>query len=414
MDLNQEILEKYKNYYNPSLARLLKFSGYATIETKGEGVYIIDHLGNKFLDCHGGFGVFAAGHCHPKIIEAVKKQLEMLPLSAKVFLNKPLAELAEMLAKITPGNLQYSFFCNSGAEAVEGALKLARLYTKKTKIISALGAFHGKTMGSLSVSGRELYKKPFEPLIPDFIQVPFADLENLEKAIDEKTAAVILEPIQGEGGIIFPPQNYLSEVRKLCTDKKILLIIDEIQTGLGRTGKMFACEHFQIAPDIMLLGKALGGGVMPIGAFIGTKEVWQPFFEAPLIHTSTFGGSELACIAGLEALKVIQEENLPQNAKEQGNYLLTKLKEIKEKYPQIIAEARGLGLMIGVEMVKEGYAGGVIFEMARQKVIGAYTLNMPKVIRFEPPLIIKKEEIDFALDVFEKSISKVQKQFIKN
>ncbi|MFH1452498.1 MAG: aspartate aminotransferase family protein [Armatimonadota bacterium] len=408
-----EVREKYKKYYNPSLLRLLKFSGYDTVEVKGEGVYIYDINGRRFLDCAGGYGVFSLGHSHPKVIQAVKEQLDKMALSAKVFLNKPLADLCEKLAQITPGDLQYSFICNSGAEAVEGAIKLARYSTGKKEIITAKGAFHGKTLGSLSASGRELYKEPFRPLLPEFIQVNFNDIEDLKNNISEETAAVLLEPVQGEGGIITPDDDYLKQVRELCDENNTLLITDEIQTGLGRTGRMFAVDHYGVCPDIMLTAKALGGGVMPIGAFTGTEKVWECFKKSPLIHTSTFGGNPLACAAALAAINVIEEENLVDNSAKMGEYLTSELGKIKEKYPEIVSEIRGKGLLAGVEMTKEGYAGSIIFEMAKNNVIGAYTLNLPKVIRFEPPLIINKEQVDECVKAFEAGVKKTKEMFIK-
>jgi len=405
---NREILEevsrKYRDYLSPSLARLMKFSGYNAVEWSGEGVIVRDLDGNEYLDFAGGYGVFSLGHRHPKVLAAVEDQLKRLPLSAKVFFNKPLADLAELLGTLTPGNLQYSFICNSGTEAVEGAIKLARMATGRTQILSTVNSFHGKTMGSLSASGRDLFKTPFEPLIPEFLHVPYGDAGALSEVITEHTAAIILEPIQGEGGIIVPPEGYFPAVRKLCDENKILLIADEIQTGLGRTGRLFAVEHWNVVPDIMTLAKALGGGIMPIGAFVGTPAVWEAFKSNPLIHTSTFGGNPLACAAGVAALGVLREEHLCENATIQGNFLLSALREVQARYPDIIDEVRGKGLMVGVEMREEKYGGTVIMEMARRRVIGVYTLNKPKVIRFEPPLIVNEKQIEQAVSAFESAV----------
>lgn len=405
---SNDILEKYKKYINPSLARILKVSGADKIETKSRGVYIKDQQGKKYIDCLGGYGTFNLGHSHPKVVEAIRKQLRKIPLSSKIFLNEQLANLCELLAKITPGNLQYSFICNSGTEAVEGALKLARLYTKKTKIISAFNSFHGKTLGALSASGRDIYKKPFEPLLPGFVQVPYGDIDAIEKEIDDNTAAIILEPIQGEGGVIIPDIDFLPQVREICTKQKILLIIDEVQTGMGRCGYLFACEHYNIVPDILIMAKSLGGGVMPIGAFISTEEIWKAFLPNPLLHTSTFGGGELACAAAIAGIKVTIEENLPQKAKESGAYFLSKLSYLSKKYPEIIKTVRGLGLLIGVELQKEGFGGMILPEMIKQGVLIAYTLNNPKVIRFEPPLIITKDIIDEVISAFENVLEKIK------
>jgi putrescine aminotransferase len=407
----REIEKKYRDYVSPSLGRLLKLGGYGTVEVKSEGVYVYNPDGEKYLDCAGGYGVFSIGHRHPRVIAAVKDQLDKVPLSAKVFFNEPLANLAEKLAQITPGRLQYSFFCNSGAEAVEGAIKAARLSTGRTKIIAAVNSFHGKTMGALSASGRELFKKGFTPLIPDVVHIPYGDFEALKASVDRETAAVIMEPIQGEGGIMVPPDNYLPEVRKQCDSVGALLIIDEVQTGLGRTGKMFAVEYWNVEPDLMCLAKALGGGVMPIGAFVGTPEVWEAFRENPLIHSSTFGGNELACRAALETIAVIEEENLVENSALQGEYLQKKLLEISGELPGIIGEVRGKGLMIGVELLEERFGGSVIMEMAKRRVIGVYTLNKPKVMRFEPPLVINREQVEECIRAFRESVVETKKRF---
>jgi putrescine aminotransferase len=401
-----EVLEKYRNHVNPSLARLLRLMGCNIVEEHSSGSSIFDTSGRRYIDCLGGYGVFSAGHRHPRIIRAVKDQLDKMPLGSKVFLNKPLADLSEALARVAPGNLQYSFFCNSGTEAVEGALKLARLYTGRREIISTNNSFHGKTFGALSATGREMFRKPFEPLLPCFKHVPYNDANAIREAITGDTAAVILEPIQGEGGIIVPDDDYLPAVRKICTDKGVLLIADEIQTGLGRTGKTFACQHWNIVPDILVLAKALGGGVMPVGAFMSTPEIWKSFAANPLIHTSTFGGNPLACVAALEFIEVLEEERLSENANHLGNYLMKGLNEVHSRYPQVINEVRGKGLMIGVELTKEGLAGVIFPEMVKEGVLTAFTLNNPKVIRFEPPLVITKEEINTVLQVFEKIVEK--------
>ncbi len=238
--------------------------------------------------------------------------------------------------------------------------------------------------------------------------MPFGDLDALENEVNKETAAVLLEPIQGEGGIIVPPDDYLKGVKEICSTSGALLILDEIQTGLGRTGRLFACQHYDVVPDIMVLAKALGGGVMPIGAIIGTPKVWSAFVKKPLLHTSTFGGNPLACVAAFAAIRVVLEENLSKRAEQVGAYFIDRMKRIQQKYPKIIDDVRGKGLMIGVELVKEGY-GVVIFpEMLRNGVLTAFTLNNPKVIRFEPPLIISKKEVDTVMDIFESAVRKTR------
>ncbi len=409
--LVQETLQKMRDYCNPSLARLLKFTGYDTVELEAQGAVIKDVYGREYIDCAGGYAVFNIGHRHPKVIRAVKEQLDRMPLSSKVFLSKPMVDLAELLAKIAPGNLKYSFFCNSGAEAVEGAIKLARLATKKTRIISTIGAFHGKTFGALSATGREIYKAPFRPLVGDFTHVTFGDPEAIEEAIDEGTAAVILEPIQGEAGIVIPPPDFLVEVRRICTEKKVLLIIDEIQTGLGRTGRMFAVEHYGVEPDIMTLAKGLSGGVVPIGAFMGIPEVWEALSPNPLIITSTFGGNPLACAAAKAAIEVVLEEGLCEKAAYLGDYLLNSLRDLQVGHANIISDVRGKGLMIGLELAREGLGGIIIPEMLKEGLTAVYTLNNPRVIRFEPPLVITKSQIDKVVEGVERAVGKAQSKY---
>jgi putrescine aminotransferase len=402
-----ETIVDYENHVNLGMAKLFKIMGLDTLEWKTSGTIIEDIEGNKYIDCLGGYGTFALGHRPPEVIEAVKEQLDLMPLSSKVLFNQALGQLARRLAEVTPGRLQYSFICNSGTEAVEGALKLAKMATGKKRIIAAVNSFHGKSLGSLSVTGRDVFRNPFKPLLPNIDHVIFGDLGDLSKSINHDTAAVILEPIQGEGGIILPPEDYLVGVRELCDNYGALLILDEIQTGIGRTGKMFACEHYDIVPDILTTAKALGGGVMPVGAFIATPEVWEVFNESPFMHTSTFGGNPLACRAAIATLNAIEKKELVQKAAESGEYLLNRLKELVKNYPGIINDVRGKGLMIGIEFQHESYGGLLISELFEAGVVVAYTLNQQKVIRLEPPLIISREELDKVVDALENALAKV-------
>lgn len=399
--ITKDVIDKYQKFVNPTQVALLKIGGFDHVEAFAEGVYLTDLDGNRYIDCLGGYGVFSLGHRNPKVVQAVRDQLDRIPLASKTFLNKPMADLAAKIAEITPGNLQYSFFCNSGTEAVEGAIKAARMATGRTEIIATTGAYHGKTMGALTATGRDIYKKSFGPLVPDFVHVSWNDAAALEAAVSSNTAAVILEAIQGEGGIQIPDDDYLPRARRACDAAGALLIIDEVQTGLGRTGTMFASEHWGIVPDIMTLAKALGGGVMPIGAFVGTADVWEKVFRKnPFIHTSTFGGGELACAAGLAAIDVVIELDLPGRAADIGGYFLAGLRSVRDMFPEVLVEARGKGLMLGVEFKDSDIGKLVIGTMIHRGVIAAYTLNNPNVIRFEPPLIITREQVDTVLDVF--------------
>ncbi len=405
--INAEITELYMNHVNPSLMRLLAFMGYDVVEDHSSGSHVFDVNGNDYVDCLGGFGVFALGHSHPKVIEAVKNQLEKMPLSSKVLLNEPNARLAAKLASLAPGNLQYSFICNSGTEAIEGALKLARLKTGKHGFIYTEKAFHGKTLGSLSVTGREAFQEPFRPLIPGTKMIPYADADALADAIDDDTAGFIFEPVQGEGGIHIPPDDYLPKVQEICRDKGVLMIADEVQSGMGRTGKMFACEHWGIEPDIMTLAKALGGGVMPIGAILGTPEVWQVFEENPLIHSTTFGGNPLACVAAIATLDVIIEEGLPEKAAKTGELIIQALKEIQRKYPDMIVDVRGKGCFIGIEFSDSDTGGLMISSLAARKILVSFTLNDQSVLRVEPALGIGGEDLERLLKALDESVSEV-------
>ena len=400
----EETIEKYEKYFNPAVARLFRFMGLASVETKAEGWIITDSDGRKFIDCLGGYGMFCLGHRHPKVVEAVKGALDSIPMCGEILFNRPMADLAERLAEITPGNLQYSFFVNSGTEAVEGALKIARLATGRKKYIAAKNAFHGKTYGSLTATGRDLFRKPFEPLLQNFTHVEFGNIEALEAAIDTETAAFILEPIQGEGGIIVPPDGYLAAVRALCDKYGVLMIADEVQTGIGRTGKWFGVDHEGVTPDIMALAKALGGGIMPIGSFTATPEVWAGLIESPFLHTSTFGGNQMACVAGLATLKVIEEEDLLNRGALAGAYLKKGLEEVQKDYPLVIKDVRGRGMMLGIELTKEGAGGMLMSLMIDSNILVAYTLNNPKVIRMEPSLTMPIEVIDQVLTAFRNAI----------
>jgi len=404
----RDTVEKYEKFINPAVAKLFRFMGLSTVEWRAEGSIIQDIDGKEYIDCLGGYGVFSLGHRHPKVVAAVKEQLDYMPMSSKVLFDKPMADLAALLAEITPGDLQYSFIVNSGTEAVEGALKLARIATGRCQVVSTINSFHGKTLGALSATGRDLFRDPFAPLLTGFSHVPFGDCAALAEAVTDMTAAVILEPIQGEGGIIVPPDDYMIEARRICDRSGALLICDEIQSGLCRTGKMFAVDHYGVVPDILTTAKALGGGVMPVGAFTARPAVWEKYITAPFLHTSTFGGNPLACAAAIGAITVMKEENLAERAANTGAYFIAAMKGLAQEYPDIIREVRGRGLMIGIELTKEGIGGLLLSELINRGVLVAYTLNNPKVIRIEPPLNISRDLVDTAIKAFAASIEVAQ------
>jgi putrescine aminotransferase len=406
-----EINRLYRNHVSPDLARLLKFGGPGSLEISASGSLVTDDQDREYLDLAGGYGVFNLGHSHPKIVQAVQRQLGKMALSSRVLLNPQTALLAHELAQICPGKLQYSFFCNSGTEAVEAALKFARLHTGRQRFVSCENSYHGKTFGSLSVTGRSKYRLPFEPLISEVEFVPFGDFEALETAINDQTAAFIVEPIQGEGGIQVAPDGYLQHARAVCDRTGCLLIADEVQSGLGRTGKWFGVDHWGVEPDLMTLAKALGGGVLPMGAVVGTADIWKSFKGQPLLHTSTFGGNPLACVAARTTLQVLREEGLLEKAAVTGQRIKQRLKEYAEHFVGLIREVRGLGLMIGVEFYDEAYAGMLISELVRARILAVYTLNQPSVIRLEPALNISSEQVEMFLSCFQSACDAISRKF---
>jgi len=430
----KEVKNLHKDYLNPSLASIMGLINFDKVYSFAQGSIVRDKEGKEYIDFLGGYGALNLGHNHPEVFAAVEK-VKNMPNILQASLGSLPAVLAKNLAQITPGKLQRSFFCNSGAEAVEGALKLARIATKRQRIIYCEGSFHGKSMGALSVTGRKKYQKHFQPLVPGCESVPFGDIKSLERKLkDNDVAAFIVECIQGEGGINVPPEGYLHSVRELCTKYNTLLIIDEVQTGLGRTGKMFACEHDNVEPDIMCLAKSLGGGLAPLGAFITTEKIQNKGYggiEKAMLHTSTFGGNAFSTAAGIAAIDVITKENLPQKAQEKGEYLINKLKDLQNKYP-VIKDVRGKGLMIGLELKgssntllnmlsrgavenlsNEYFASLVAGKLLNEyNIITAYTLNNPNVIRIEPPLNIGYEHLDHLIGALEGIFSENQ-SFVK-
>ena len=386
----EETIGKYEKYINPAQAKLFRFMGLASIEGHAEGWTITDSEGQEFIDCLGGYGMFALGHRHPKVVEAVEKELHAMPMCGKVLFNRPMADLAEALAEITPGELQYSFFVNSGTESVEGCLKVARLATKRKKFVAAKNAFHGKTFGSLTATGRDMYREPFKPLLDGFTHVEYGDAAAVDAAVDEDTAAVILEPVQGEGGIIVPPAGYLREVKEICEKKGALLIADEVQTGIGRTGSLFAYQQYGVQPDIVSMAKGLGGGV-PIGGVMAAEKCADVLGAGT--HGTTFGGNPLCCAAANTVLSIVNTPDFLQEVQEKGEYLKNKILSFGSDKVKTV---RGMGLMLGIVVDKDERADLVAKLM--DKGILVLTAGT-EAIRLLPPLVISYEEMDEALAV---------------
>ncbi len=404
----ERALEAFERHAGSALARLMRFMGAATLEWEAHGAVVRDLHGQEYID-FGGHGMFFHGHCHPRVVEAVQRQAARMGQSTRLLLNGLQAELAERLAELAPGDLAYTFFCNSGTEAVEGSLKLARAASGRQGVLATQGAFHGKTMGALSASGKALYRDPFLPLVPEFTHVPYGEAGALAAGAAEVAtrpgglAAVILEPIQGEAGAVLPPPGYLQAARAVCDRHGALLILDEVQTGIGRTGLMFACEAEGVVPDVLATAKSLGGGVMPIGAFTTRREHWQVFDENPFLHSSTFGGGPLACAAALAALAAIEEEGLLERARVLGEALGRGLGEIASRHGEAIAAVRGRGLLWGVEFRSEGMGGKMLAELIDAGVLVVHSLNQHRVLRFMPPAVLDATQLDYVLDAAERA-----------
>ena len=375
------------------------------VEWSGEGSIIRNIYGDEYVDCLGGYGIFSLGHRHPEVVAAVKDQLDRMPLHSQYLVNPITAEAGRRLAEVLPGNLKRTFFCNSGTEAVEGALKLARLYTKKSGFVSTENSFHGKSLGSLSVTGRPVFREPFRPLLQDVTFVPYGSAAAIDKAISKDTAAVILEPVQGEGGVIVPPDGYWPQVREICSKRGVLLIADEVQTGLGRTGALFGVNHWNVVPDIMCLAKALSGGVIPCGSFSTTDEIYASFHVNPMFHSSTFGNNPLAATAASMAIEITVRDRLSERSARLGAALLARLRALQAKHPRVITEVRGKGLLIGIEMKNESTGAALAERLYAKRILVAYALNKPEVIRIEPPLNIPEELLDRLVSALDESLA---------
>lgn len=417
--ITDDTLEGFDNYVSPGWLKYRKSvsTDAAVLEWHDEGSIDYGLNDEEFIDFLGGFGIYTFGHRNQEILETVEAQLKHQALHSQELLDPLRSYLAKAVAEITPGDLQYSFFTNGGAEAVEMSLKLARIATGGRWYISTVGAFHGKSMGAISVGGKGSYREPYLPMIQQVQHVEYGNAEDMRKAIanlqavGEKVAGIILEPVQGEAGIKLPPEGYLQEVRKIADEFGVALIFDEIQTGMGRTGKIWASEWSGVTPDIMTFGKSFGGGIMPITGIVFTKEMWvQQLIDNPwLLGSPTFGGNPLACSAALAAIRYMIKYDIPKQAFEKGEYLIPKLKEYAKKYPQLIQEVRGIGLMIGIEFNTTDIGYAVSKGLFSRGVMTAGTLVNAKTVRMEPPAIVTYEQIDTVLERFGETLEEISK-----
>ncbi|MEW6570895.1 MAG: acetylornithine transaminase [Nitrospirota bacterium] len=381
------------------------YTRYPVVLRKGRGIKVWGSDGKEYIDFVGGIAVNILGHCHPRVVVALQKQAQRLVHVSNYYHIEPQIKLAKLLVEHSFADKV--FFCNSGAEANEAAIKLVRKYAKEKidpgrfEIITAENSFHGRTLATLTATGQERFQKGFEPLVPGFTYVPFNDIRALNKAITANTCAILLEPIQGEGGVVLPDPDYLKEVRSLCDENNLALILDEVQTGMGRTGKLFAHEHFSMVPDVMTLAKGLGNGV-PIGAMLATDRTASAF--QPGSHASTFGGNPLVCAAAVATLETLLEDGfILDQCERMGKYFAEKLEYLKSKFPRLIKEVRGIGLMLGAELTRDC---DVIVRACMEKGV-LVNCTAGKVLRFTPPLIIQKKDIDHLIGVLDEIFLKL-------
>jgi putrescine aminotransferase len=417
-EIARQTVRNFRDHINKGFLEYRKSvteaTNFAMTEWTGQGSILVDALDREFLDVLGGYGLYSYGIRHPKIVAAVKAQLDRSPQYSQELLDPLRAQLARVIALITPGKIQYGFFANSGTEAVEGAMKLAKLHTGRKGFIAMLKAFHGKTLGSLSLMGKKNFREPLLPLLEGVRHVPFGDAAAVEqalaaaKAVGDDIAAVVAEPVQGEAGAVVPPDAYWPRLREICNHYDVLLIADEVQTGMGRTGEIFGVDHWQVAPDILCLGKALGGGVVPMSAFFSTAKIWECMEPNPFMHTTTTGGNPLACSAALAAITVLLEEDLAGQAKAKGTYMLDQLRQLQDRYPGVLASVRGLGLLIGMEFPTDGIGYKVAAGLFSRGVLAAGTLTNAKTIRIEPALNVPQEILDEVLNRLEDVLKTIE------
>ena len=414
-----ETVESYDRHINRGFLTYRKSvtqaGQFAALEWSGEGSILRDLLGREYIDMLGGYGIFSAGINHPRIVKAVQDQMGRMALNSQELLEPWRAGLARLLAGVTPGELGCCFFINNGTDAIEGAIKLARLYTKRNTFVSTLGGFHGKSMGALSLMGKASFRIPFQGGLQDVRFVPYGDADALDRemcileAVGMSPAAFVVEPVQGEAGGVVPPPDYLPRVREICTRHGTLLIADEIQTGMGRTGKLWGVDHTAVAPDIMCLGKSIGGGVMPLSAFISTPKIWEVMIPNPIIHSTTFGGNPIACAAGIAAITVTLEEDLPGQAAMKGEFLLKEIGALVKRYPQVLTDVHGLGLLIGMEFPTDEIGYACAAGLFKRGVLVAGTYAKARTIRIEPPLGIPMALLKEVLNRLEDTVKEMAK-----
>lgn len=401
------LLAAYRAHLNPNNAEFLQRVGLDCTVREARGALVRDDRGREFVDFLAGYGVFNLGHNPPRVVEALRDDLEKLPLWNRPFLSEPLAALATRLAGFAPGDLDRVFVCSTGAEAVESAIKLARLATRRSGIVAAEGAFHGFTLGALSASGIPGQSRPFRPLLPGISHVPFGDADALAGAVSGDTAAVILEAFQAEIGAATPPEGYLSAAREICDRFGALLLVDEVRTGVGRTGPMFAVEHEDVVPDVLMLGKSLSGGIVPIGAIVARSEVWGRFGLSFSMSASSYAGNRLSCVAALGALDVLEAENVLDAGRVAARRLWNGLAQLVTDYPGTLTDLTGKGMLVGVHLPNNRLANDVVVRGVANGVLLGTAFCNGRCILVEPPLVIGPDELDRGLNAMREALEDV-------
>lgn len=408
----EDVMANVGSHVSEGLAMLAELMN-SPVEVRSEGAYVWDSDGKEYLDC-GGYGVFVLGHRHPRVVEAVKHQLDLNPLATRLFLNPVQADAARALAEISPEGLDYVFFTNSGAEAAELGIKLARMNGAR-RLVATEGGFHGKTNGALSVTGKPTFRDPFEPLLADVTFIPFGDAAALEAELaGSEKSAFIVEPVQGEAGVVIPPDGYLADVERICREHDTFLIVDEIQTGLGRLGTLWGMEPEGITPDAMLVAKGLSGGVMPVGALVATTAAFTGLNEDPMLHSSTYAGNPLAMAAARAAIDTIVDEDIPARARELGPRVKEALQAgLDAGCPDLVTEVRGRGLLVAVEFNEDHYAADFMFELLGNGVIISTSLNTHRIARLHPSAVMSDEDVDRLASALAKSAESIGKRYGK-
>lgn len=408
---DDDAITLHRKYVSRGRSQLASMFG-GLVEQSASGARVVTTDGQEFLNC-GGYGVFFTGAGHPHIVAAVQRQAEQQALSTRLFLDPAVGPAARELISVAPAGLERVHFAGSGTEATETAIKLARAHGKR-RLISMRNGYHGKTLGALTLTAKDLYQTPFRPLLPDVTHVPFGDAPALAEALraGDGDACVVVEPVQSEAGVILPPPGYLKEVAALCRENGAFLVVDEVMTGLGRLGAWWGCDLAEVRPDVLLVGKALSGGVVPVSAALATREAFEPFDADPYLHTSTYSGAPIAMAAARATVEVIRDEGLVGRSAEIGARLLDALRGIAaDRAPGLVREVRGAGLLIGIELADASQAGELLLEMVDRHVVVNHSLNAHPVVRLTPPAVITPEEEARLLEAVDGSLTALAKTF---